>query len=252
MHPKISQYITRFQSSNPKPTQSFDKFFTDFDILDHFEKLPFLFDIENFVTRVTLAKLMRQKVCIYADYDTDAVTATGVMYHGLLDMGFDSNLLDFYTPDRFTEGYGMNTEAAAILSTKFDLIISVDCGINSTNEADIINLSQKTKKPCDLIITDHHHLQNEVPDCIAVVNPRLSEHYSAETLPKTNSKTLAVLNKELNPNQKSKLKEYLTRIDKIKKTKDYQNFLSSSVTGVGVAWFCLVWLGYFWEYIGLE
>ncbi len=280
MHPKLIAYTQRFQSpksSNSQPP-AFDKFFTDFTPEEHFEKLPFLFDIENFVIRALLAKLKSQKICIYADYDTDAVTATGVVYHGLLDLGFDSSLIDFYTPDRFTEGYGINGEAVARLVTIFDLIISVDCGINSVDEAQIIQDSEN----CDLLITDHHHLHNKVPDCIGVVNPRLGEYYGSfynakikkkskdktkseqdflakeEDAPKsskppvTNPKILKELNTLLDKNTQIKLQEYLTKIQKIKEMPNYNNYLSSSVTGVGVAWFCLVWLGYAMDYLKIE
>jgi single-stranded-DNA-specific exonuclease len=128
------------------------------------------------------------------------------MYWGLVLLGFKRENIDFYAPDRFTEGYGMNTEAVEMLCDKYDLIISVDCGINSTLEAEVCR-----KKGVDLIITDHHHLTNEIPNALAVINPRLSEIYNSN-------------------NPKYELKK---------------NYLSPSVTGVGVAWFVVVWLAYY-------
>jgi hypothetical protein len=108
------------------------------------------------------------------------------------------------------------------------LIISVDCGINSTKEAEIVK-----KSNCDLIITDHHHLHGEIPDCMAVINPRLANFY------KQNSGIYTQRQKnnftEFTDWQKS-LKNYI-QTDK--------NTLSESATGVAVSWFCLVWFGYF-------
>jgi single-stranded-DNA-specific exonuclease len=202
MNPIIVDYISRFKKSDsPKVEQ----FFTQFSLAEYETKLPYLFDIDKFCTRLKIAMDNQHSICIYSDYDTDAVTATGTMYWGLIELGVKPEKLDFYAPDRFTEGYGMNPQAAVELSSKYDLVISVDCGINSVAEAEVFK-----KTNCDLIITDHHQLTGPVPDCVAVINPRLSEVYTD------------------------------------RKVEDI-NYLSGSVTGVGVAWFSLVWLAYFLE-----
>ena len=169
MNPILTEYISRFKK--PQSIQ-FDQFFTQFSLQDYESKLPYLFDIDIFCKRLEIAIKNQQSICIYSDYDTDAVTATGTMYWGLIELGVKPEKLDFYAPDRFTEGYGMNPAAAQELSQKYDLVISVDCGINSTEEALVF---KNTK--CDLIITDHHQLTGLVPDCVAVINPRLSEIY---------------------------------------------------------------------------
>jgi len=204
MHPILLDYTKRF---NRDKVQSLDisAFFTSLD--DDFElELPYLYDIETACSRLISALKHDDKICIYSDYDTDAVTATATMFWGLVLLGFKRENIEFYAPDRFTEGYGMNTDAVEMLCDKYDLIISVDCGINSTLEAEICR-----QKGVDLIITDHHHLTNEVPNALAVINPRLSEIYNLN-------------------NSKHAFKK---------------NYLSSSVTGVGVAWFVVVWLAYY-------
>jgi hypothetical protein len=322
MNQILIDYCKRFeQTSRPdnyvRPV--FDEFFTNLDIETHWEKLPYLHNIQNFCLRLLLAQLRGDKVCIYSDYDTDAVTATAVMYHGLIDLGFDANNVEFYAPDRFTEGYGMNTEAIDMLSKKFDLIISVDCGINSWPEAEIVNKNNQAvshtfskgsseargiSHHCDLIITDHHHLTDQIPDCIAVINCRMGEVYSqrpnelkeinqdlinqiktvvtATTVsPKKNSEA-EVGNSPLEgwqakPDGVDKgdatqhLKPPLYKGVKVEdfggfltniqtwltatqiQPNDYianpNRFLSQSVTGVGVAWFSLVWYAYFLEYL---
>jgi single-stranded-DNA-specific exonuclease len=235
MHPRLKEYITRF---NKDFSYRFDEFFTQYSLDDYKTKLPWMVDVGEFCERVGQAIEKREKVCIYSDYDTDAITATATMYWGLLGLGVLPENLSFYAPDRFTEGYGMNTDAALALSKKVDLVISVDCGINSTKEADIFK-----KSNCDLIITDHHQLNGKIPDCVAVVNPRLSDALNNDP----------ALEKSYNVIRSKKLSKWNKSIHKNTKNlqKNPQEFVSASVTGVGVAWFCLVWLAYYLEESGI-
>ncbi len=256
LNPVLVEYCKRFQPTNLiKP--KFETFFTNLDVQTHFEDLPYLAGIENCCLRFIQAYLLKEKICIYSDYDTDAVTATATMYHGLLDLGFEPKNIEFYAPDRFTEGYGMNTDAAYMLSQKFDLIVSVDCGINSTQEADIIK-----KTNCDLIITDHHHLHGSVPDCISVVNCRLAQVYADNNELKkvfeTNrqvfrSDIMHKLQISLPKSKLDKLESWLqsTQKDCSEFHNCPQKFLTQSATGVAVAWFSLVWLAYCLEFVGI-
>jgi single-stranded DNA-specific DHH superfamily exonuclease len=255
MRQKLKDYYHRFASSPPTKT---DTFFTQLG-RDYKTQLPYLPDIEVFCIRLWLSLLRQEKVCIYSDYDTDAVTATGVMYHGLRQMGFEADKVHYYAPDRFTEGYGMNPEAINELALNYDLIVSVDCGINSTTEAQkILDLKASGAAKCDLIITDHHHLHDKVPLALGVINPRLSEVYNQnpDKQPDWSSAVYTMLEKAKNDKLISKADQQriLSWLDKVKRsylefTDQPQSFLSSSVTGVGVAWFCLVWLGYFLDEI---
>ncbi len=234
MTPELQNYAERFGLNLNQ--QTFSTFFTQLELTNFVEDLPYLFDINNFVTRLLEAQFLGQKICIYSDFDTDATTATGVMYWGLLDLGFSKEKLFFYVPDRFTEGYGLNPQAISQLANNYDLIITVDCGINSTLEAEICN-----NKRADLIITDHHHLTTELPKCVAVCNPRLSEYYSTNPDLIKNPIISNELKASLSQEQLTQLKNILKQI----KTQESKAIpLSSSVTGVGTAWFCLVWLGY--------
>jgi len=243
MHPKLEEYLNRYK---PAQSHKYNQFFTQLKPENIATELPYLFDIENFCLRLFKAKKLQQKICIYSDYDTDAVTATSTMYWGLINLGFDSQNLTTYAPDRFTEGYGMNTEAVEKLSLEYDLIISVDCGINSIEEAKIVNKSQKA----DLIITDHHHLKGGVPVCTAVLNPRLSEYYflNAQKLPQINLDNYSDV---LSSKQLGLVTSWFAKIHKDPASFSLNNsqFLSQSVTGVGVSWFCLVWLAYLFDEI---
>lgn len=282
MNPILQNYIKRYiDKDNKTQNANFPKFFTQYDLSNYEQFLPYLFEIEGFCLRLLEALICGDRICIYSDYDTDAMTATGVMYWGLVDLGFEQDKLSFYAPDRFVEGYGMNTEAVAKLILENDLIISVDCGINSVLEAQIVlknlenqttrkKLEKNSEKKCELIITDHHHLSDQVPDCVAVINPRLSEYW---TNPKNAEKFAKIQNKLQIQSQKiakiitnsglentsqkiAKIQKWLAKMNKKLDFQDLisensqnstqnSNYLSSSTTGVGVAWFSLVWFGYF-------
>jgi DHH family len=257
LNQKLLDYCNRFKSDKSEQDKNYkklDSFYTSLNLSNYKNELPYLFEIESFCLRLYKALIKQEKICIYADYDTDACTAAAVMYHGLIDLGFKNDLIKFYTPDRFTEGYGMNTEAVANLANSFDLIISVDCGINSTLEADLI-----LNTNCDLIITDHHHLTDQIPRAVSVCNPRLSTLYleNRDLLLQRDQIALTYKNvkQELETVIDSKKLQYLLTWSQnlqklaLESKKDLSgDFVSASVTGVGVAWFCLVWFGYFlWD-----
>ncbi|MCX6797150.1 MAG: single-stranded-DNA-specific exonuclease RecJ [Candidatus Doudnabacteria bacterium] len=128
---------------------------------------PFLFfDMEKAVKRVWQAIESREKIVIYGDYDADAVTANAVLRQTFKFLGHQN--IESYIPDRFTEGYGVNLEAIEkIIGSGAKLIITVDCGTNSVEAADVC----KTKG-VDLIITDHHEIVGEIPESFALINPK--------------------------------------------------------------------------------
>lgn len=133
---------------------------------------PFLFkDMAKATERIFTAIEKQEKIVIYSDYDADAITALSVMYLGLKKLGAN---LDYYIPDRFTEGYGMNPEAVTKLCEDgAKIIITVDCGINAVEETEAAN-----KLGVDVIITDHHELTGMLPNAFAIVNPKNPEdHY---------------------------------------------------------------------------
>ncbi len=247
MHQVLKYYVQRFQKEETSNKQ-ISSFFSQLKPDDYIQELPFMYDLENALLRLLIALLKDEKICIFSDYDTDAVTATAVMYHGLVELGFKKENLSFYAPDRFVEGYGMNTDAIKNLCQKNDLIISVDCGINSVEEAKAAKELNK-----DLIITDHHHLHSDLPKCLSVINPRLSDYYKNENLPKVNNKLFERIAAKNESDKIEKINDWLKKMEK--RSKDVQknsaDSLSKSTTGVGVAWFTLLWFGYFLQEIGL-
>lgn len=127
---------------------------------------PFLMtDMERAVDRILAASKNGDKVVIYGDYDIDGITASAVMIEGLREHGIDATS---YIPDRFEEGYGINQAALAYLKDQqTSLVISVDCGITSVQEA-----RWAQENGLDLIITDHHAVPENLPQAIAVINPK--------------------------------------------------------------------------------
>lgn len=124
--------------------------------------------IDAAVTRIKEAQVRKEKVVVYGDYDVDGICSTVIMLKCLKKLGIEA---DYYIPDRFTEGYGINEEAVIKLAEKgYNLLISVDCGIASVKEARLA-----AEMGLDVIITDHHTPSSELPEARAVINPKLDE-----------------------------------------------------------------------------
>lgn len=105
-----------------------------------------------------------EKIAIYGDYDADGVTATAILYSYLESCG--GNVM-YYIPEREGEGYGLNKTAVEFLhSRQVNLIITVDNGIASLKEAQFVK-----ELGMELIVTDHHRVQEALPDAVAVVDP---------------------------------------------------------------------------------
>lgn len=100
------------------------------------------------------------RIVVYGDYDVDGVCASAIVYLAFKESGAD---IDYYIPDRHQEGYGFNPSAVKAISEKYDLLISVDCGISSYKEAALAK-----ELGLDIIITDHHSLPEQLPECITI------------------------------------------------------------------------------------
>ena len=118
------------------------------------------------VDRIQTAIQNNEPIAIYGDYDVDGVTSTALLVETLTF--FNANVRG-YIPNRFEEGYGLNNNALDELkSNGVKLVITVDCGIRSPNEA----LHARTLG-LDLIISDHHHpAEGDLPPAFAVINPK--------------------------------------------------------------------------------
>ncbi|MFA7319812.1 MAG: single-stranded-DNA-specific exonuclease RecJ [Parcubacteria group bacterium] len=125
--------------------------------------------MEKAVERIKSAKEKKEPVAIYGDYDADGVTATAVLKEALMDVGFPEVIC--YFPDRQTEGYGLNEKALEHLKAQgVKLIITVDCGITN-----VVEVEKAKDWGMDIIITDHHHVPDELPAAVALINPNIPE-----------------------------------------------------------------------------
>lgn len=126
---------------------------------------PYLmYDIEKAVERINNAIENEEKILVYGDYDADGITSTVLLLETLLSLGAD---VSAYIPNRFEEGYGPNKEAfEKIIKSGISLIITVDNGIAGVEEVDFAN-----ELGCDVIITDHHKIQDTIPNAYAVIHP---------------------------------------------------------------------------------
>ncbi len=132
-----------------------------------FDTDPFqLTGMTETVDRIQHAIRHNEPVAIYGDYDVDGVTATALLVDALKGLGAN---VRHYIPNRFDEGYGLNTDALDTLKADgVRLVITVDCGIRSPKEA----LHAQTIG-LDLIISDHHHPDGDsLPAAFAVINPK--------------------------------------------------------------------------------
>ncbi|PWN05801.1 single-stranded-DNA-specific exonuclease RecJ [Rhodohalobacter mucosus] len=127
---------------------------------------PFLMkDMEPAACRLSSAIRNSERIVIYGDYDVDGTTATSILYTFLKRFGLD---VHYYIPHRFKEGYGINPDGIRFASDlNADLIVSVDCGITAIEEA-----KYASEKGIDLIICDHHTVGDELPDAVAVLDPK--------------------------------------------------------------------------------
>ncbi|TYB32034.1 MAG: single-stranded-DNA-specific exonuclease RecJ [Candidatus Mcinerneyibacterium aminivorans] len=109
-----------------------------------------------------------KNILIYGDYDVDGITGTSLLVKVLKRLNAE---VDWLIPNRVDDGYGLNLEILQNRIDKFDLIITVDCGITSLEETKY--LKNKNKR---VIITDHHLPGKELPKADAILNPKIDDY----------------------------------------------------------------------------
>ncbi len=127
---------------------------------------PFLMkDMDKAMERIEQAIQQKEKILVYGDYDVDGTTAVALVYtyfHKVYDA------IDFYIPDRYTEGYGISFQGIDYAAANnFKLIIALDCGIKAVEK-----IQYATEKGVDFIICDHHRPGSELPEASAVLDPK--------------------------------------------------------------------------------
>ena len=122
-------------------------------------------DMDKAVERIIKAINAKEKILVYGDYDVDGTTAVSCMYRFLKKVHANP---DFYIPHRYREGYGVSKAGIDYAKENgFTLILSLDCGIKSV---DLIAYAKNLE--IDFIVCDHHLPDDELPEAVAILNPR--------------------------------------------------------------------------------
>ncbi|MFN7914339.1 MAG: single-stranded-DNA-specific exonuclease RecJ [Vicinamibacterales bacterium] len=136
--------------------------------LDHLHDPMALADMGKAVVRVEAAIARRERIAIHGDYDVDGVTSTVILRRALELLGAD---VTHFIPERLRDGYGLQPASIDRLHAEgVALIISVDCGIRGADAA-----QRARELGVDLIITDHHEPDAELPSALAVINPKRAD-----------------------------------------------------------------------------
>jgi single-stranded-DNA-specific exonuclease len=127
---------------------------------------PFLMkDMDKAVARILKAFSKNEKILVFGDYDVDGTTAVACMYQ-FLKQHYDHS--EFYIPHRYREGYGISKAGIDFaFENNYSLIISLDCGIKST---DLIHYAKTLG--IDFIVCDHHLPDDVLPPAVAILNPK--------------------------------------------------------------------------------
>lgn len=144
------------------PEAAADFLAADFSRLNDPLLLP---DMEKAVQIIRDAVDAGERIAVFGDYDVDGITSTCVLVRYLRSLYADCT---FYIPDRLTEGYGLNCSALQKLRDEgVSLVITVDSGITAMEEAAFAK-----KIGLKMVITDHHECMDQLPDALAIVNPK--------------------------------------------------------------------------------
>ena len=158
--PIVAQLLCQRGLSDPEQASRFLS-----PSLDHLHDPMALADMGVAVDRIMAAIARKERIAIHGDYDVDGITSTVILRRALELLGAD---VIHFIPERLRDGYGL--QPAAIERLHADgvaLVVSVDCGIRGADAA-----RRARELGVDLIITDHHEPDTELPNALAVINPK--------------------------------------------------------------------------------
>lgn len=123
-------------------------------------------DMEMAVSRIFAAIDRNERIVIFGDYDVDGVTSSFLLGHLLQKWNAD---VGNFIPHRIEEGYGLNADALERCLKEHEphLFIAIDCGTSAISE-----IAHLKSKGVDVIVFDHHECGSQLPDCVALVNPK--------------------------------------------------------------------------------
>ena len=133
--------------------------------INHLYNPYLLKGMKKAVQRIVLAAKNHQKVLIYGDFDVDGITSVSMLFMALKN---HFRTLDYYIPDRKTEGYGLSKKGIdRLIAKNFNLLITVDCGISNYGLIHYAN-----ENHIDVIVCDHHLPPEKLPPALAILNPK--------------------------------------------------------------------------------
>ena len=156
----IARVLANRNILNPNLARPF--FTPNLDMLHN----PYLMqDMDKAVERVLTNINSGKPIMVFGDYDVDGTTGAASLYLAFQKFGAD---VTYYIPDREKEGYGLSYHGIEVAKDiGIDLIITCDCGINAFVQVDFAN-----EQNIDIIITDHHTTDTELPKAHAILNPK--------------------------------------------------------------------------------
>ena len=130
----------------------------------------FLKGMDRAVDKILDAINNNEKIIVYGDYDVDGTTSVAIVYDFLVQIYKKENL-EYYIPDRYKEGYGLSKAGVDYaIENGFTLLITLDCGIKSTDLID-----EALKRGTVTIVCDHHIPDNIIPPAFAILNAKQSD-----------------------------------------------------------------------------
>lgn len=160
LHPTVARLLCMRGLADPEAALRFLQ-----PSLDHLHDPMRLTGMSAAVERLEGAVARRERIAIHGDYDVDGITSTVILRRALEMLGGD---VVHFIPERLRDGYGLQPAAIERLHADgVSLIVSVDCGIRGMDAA-----RRARELGVDLIITDHHEPDGELPAALAVINPK--------------------------------------------------------------------------------
>jgi single-stranded-DNA-specific exonuclease len=128
--------------------------------------------MEAAVTRILAALDRQERIVIFGDYDVDGVTSLALLAEAFRAYGCAPEV---FLPLRLEEGYGLSRESVdrCIEQHRPQLLIAVDCGTSS-----VVEIAELAERGVDVIVLDHHEPKSDLPDCVAIVNPKIDPQSS--------------------------------------------------------------------------
>jgi len=138
---------------------------------------PFLMhDMEKAADRILFSIEKNEKIFIYGDYDCDGIPGSVILHDFFKKIGYEN--FENYIPHRHKEGYGLNKEAIEYIAKKgASLLITVDCGITDIEEVELAG-----ELGMDVIITDHHLVEDKLPKAYAILNSKKEDCTYPDTM----------------------------------------------------------------------